>query len=303
MAAGAGMTEVQGHFVKTFEANSIFLAQQRYSKFRSRVTEKTPGPTDKHSFRTVQKRAGALNTRASLGLNAGKRPATVFEDTVYGERTVSTSSYDTADSFSKPDLNRMLEDTSSILYTQMTAQMARKFDSVIVTALYATVSDSNSGTYAFGATGTSPTTGDGLSPISLPLVLQMLEAFNLDDVDPDEEKFIAVSPKAITTLLQEQKYTSTDYANAHALMAGKLIENWCGFTWVMSNLLTGEAAGEKYYPAWTRDSMGLLVLEDITFESGKSPMNKFDTIVMLRADFGAVRIQDEKVKRLRCLES
>lgn len=302
MAAGAGMTEVQGHFVKTFEANSIYLAQQRYSKFRSRVTEKTPGPTDKHSFRTVTKR-GAVNDRANVGLNAGKRPATVFEDTVYGERVVTSTSHDTADSFSKPDLNRMLEDTSSILYTQMTAQMARKFDSVLVAAMYAQALDSNAGTYDFGASGTSPTTGDGANPISLPLVLQMLEAFNLDDVDPDEEKFIAVSPKAVTALLQEQKYTSTDYANAHALMAGKLIENWCGFTWVMSNLLTGEAAGEKYYPAWTRDAMGLLVLEDITFESGKSPMNKFDTIVMLRADFGAVRIQDEKVKRLRCSEA
>jgi hypothetical protein len=303
MAAGAGMTEVQGHFIKTFEANSIYLVQQRYSKFRSRVTEKTPGPTDKHSFRTVAKRAGALNDRANVGLNAGKRPATVFEDTIYGERGVQATSRNTADSFSKPDLNRMLEDTSSILYTQMTAQMARKFDSVIEAAFYAQVTDAAGGTYDFGVSGTNPTVGDGAAGISLPLVLQLLEAFNLDDVDPDEEKFLAVTPKAVTALLQEQKYTSTDYANAHALMAGKLVESWCGFTWVMSNLLTGPQAGQKYHPAWTRDAMGLLVLEDVTFESGKSPMNNFDTIVQLRADFGAVRIQDEKVKRLFVAEA
>jgi hypothetical protein len=303
MAAGAGMTEVGAHNIRTYETNSIYLVQQRYSKFRSRVTEKTPGPTEKHSFRTVSQRAGAINDRANVGLNAGKRPATVFEDTVYGERVVVSTSRSTADSFSKPDLNRMLEDTSSVLYTQMTAQMARKFDTVLEAAFYAQALDTAGGTYDFGASGTLPTNGNGADPIALASVLTSLESFNLDNVDPDEEKFIAVTPKAVTSLLQEPKYTSVDYANAKALMSGKLVEQWCGFTWVMSNLLTGPVAGQKYYPQWTRDAMGLLVLEDITFESGKSPMNQFDTIVMLRADFGAVRIQDEKVKRLHCSEA
>lgn len=303
MAAGAGMTEVGSHFVKTFESNSIYLSQQKLSKFRSRVTMKTPGPTEKHSFRTVAPREGAVNDRASVGLNAGKRPATVFEDTIYGERVVTSTPRDTADSFSKPDLNRMLENTQSVLYTQMVPQMNRKFDAVVLDAMYGEARDTKDGTYAFGATGTTPTIGTGAEILTLDNVLSGLEAFGLDDVDDDEEKFIMVSPKAVSALLKEPKYTSVDYANAKALQGGKLVESWCGFTWMKANFLTGAEAGRKYYPMWTRDAVGVLLLQDIQFQSGPSPMNKFDTIVMLDMDFGAVRIQDEKVKRLHCSEA
>lgn len=298
MAAG----DTSQHFVRTYEANSISMMQQRLSKFRSKITEKWPGPTEKHSFRFSKPRTAALTARANVGVVAGKRTATTFHDQEYGEKVASSTFKSEADSYSKPDLNRLLEDTGSVLYRELLPQVARQVDDDIIAALYAVANDTAGNNYAFGATGTDPTIGDGTGAFGLDMVLDMGKAFATDDVDGDETKFFCVSPDGVKKLLSEDKYSSVDYANARALQGGKLVEDWCGFTWFMSNRLTGEAAGTKYYPAFTRGGVGALWLQDVKFDSGVSPMNSFDTIVQVSVDMGAVRIQEELVKRVYVLE-
>jgi hypothetical protein len=295
------VNEVMNHFVKTFESNAIHLVQQKFSKFRSRVTEKSPGATSSHSFRVVDVR-GAMTDRANVGANAGKRPNTNFSDTVYNDRVVVSTPKNTADSFSKPDIKRMLEDPKSEIYRAMVPQVGRTFDDVINTAFFANALDTIGTANAFGAVGTTPTVGGAAIAFSLSLVADLLEGFNTDEVDPDEEKFLAVSPAAVTAMLLEPKATSVDYVNARALMSGKVVDGYMGFTWIMSNRLTHPVAGQTYCPAWTRDSMGLLVLQDIVTDIGESPTQQFDTIIQLSIDIGATRIQDKKVKRIHFLE-
>lgn len=295
------VNEIMNHFVKTFESNAIHLVQQRYSKFRSRVTEKSPGATDKHSFRVVDAR-GAMTDRANVGANAGKRPATNYADTVYNDRVVVSTPKNTADSFSRPDMKRMLEDPQSEIYKAMVPQVGRTYDDVINTAFFAAAQDTAGNNTAFGATGTTPTVGGAAIAFSLSLVADLLEAYNTDEVDPDEEKFLAISPAAVTAMLLEPKATSVDYVNARALMSGRIIDGYMGFTWIMSNRLTHPVAGQTYCPSWTRDSMGLLVLQDIVTDIGQDPSKQFDTTVQLSIDIGAVRIQEKKVKRIHFLE-
>lgn len=295
------VNEIMNHYVKTFEANAIHLVQQKYSKFRSKVTEKSPGATEKHSFRVVDAR-GAMSDRSNVGANAGKRPATNYSDTVFNDRVCLSTPKNTADSFSKPDMKRMLEDPQSEIYKAMVPQVGRTFDDVINTAFFASALDSAGNSTAFGATGTTPTVGGAANAFDLQDVVDLLQAFNSDDVDPDEEKFFAVSPAAISKLLVEPKATSVDYVNAKALMGGMVVQGWMGFTWIMSNRLTIPATTQRYLPAWTRDSMGLLVLSDINVEIGKDPSKQFDTTVQIDIDIGAVRIQEKKVKRVHILE-
>lgn len=294
------VNEIQNHYIRTFEANAIHLVQQKASKFRSRVTEKG-ATTEKHSFRVVDAR-GAMVDRGGVGTNAGKRPATNFSDTVFNDRVVTSTPKNTADSYSKPDLERMLEDPQSEIYKAMVPQVGRTFDDVINTAFFANALDTLGTVNAFGAVGTAPTVGGAAVAFSLSLCVDLLEAFNTDEVDPDEEKFLAVSPAAVSAMLLEPKATSADYVNARALMSGKVVEGYMGFTWIMSNRLTHPVAGQTYCPAWTRDSMGLLVLQDILLDVGKSPTQQFDTIVQVSIDIGATRVQDKKVKRIHFLE-
>ena len=296
------VNELSNHFVKTFEANVIHLVQQKTSKLRRTVTEKNPGPTEKHSFRTVSAR-GAMTKRTNVGANAGKRTATPFADTVYNDRACFTDEYGTADSFSAAEVRRQIDDPQSKLTTAMAAQIGRQFDDVIIAALFANAPDSAGNANAHPAANQL---GGAAEAPSFDLVRAVREAVLEKDVDPEEEVFFVVSPNFVTELLSDAKATSFDYANGKALMSGGIVSGWMGFTWITSNRLTKAVAGppaQVYGAAYTRDAMGLLVLKELEANIDKDPGTWFDTIVQVSCDIGATRIQDEKVFRVHYLET
>jgi hypothetical protein len=294
--------EIQNHFIKTFESNVIHLAQQKFSKLRRTVTEKSPGPTEKHSFRVVDAR-GAMTARTNVGANAGKRPATPFADTVFNDRACFSAPYGTADSYSQADVLRMIQSPESDLTIAQAKQVGRTFDDIIIAALFANAPDSAGNANAHPAG--NQLGGAAIAP-SFALVKGVRERALESDIDPDEQMFFVVSPNFVMALLDDVKATSFDYANAKALMGGNLVEGWMGFTWIVSNRLTKALVGppaQMYGAAYTKDAMGLLVLSDGKTEIGKDPGQWFDTTVQTTVDIGAVRIQDKKVFRVHYLES
>lgn len=296
------VNEIQNHFIRTFESNVIHLVQQKTSKLRRTVTEKTPGPTEKHAFRVVGA-GGALTARANVGANAGKRPATSFEDTVYNDRVASPAHYGKADSFSRAEVLRMITDPQSVLTQKHAAMVGRTFDDVIITALFGNAPDSAGNANAHPA---GSQLGSAVTAPSFDLVRLVREAAGEKEIDPEEEMFFVVSPNFVSALLNDAKATSFDYANAKALMNGGMVQGWMGFTWIVSNRLTKPVAGppaQVYCAAYTKDAMGLITLQDATADVGKDPGTWFDTVVQTTVDIGAVRIQDDKVLRVHILET
>lgn len=296
------VNEIQNHYVRTFESNVIHLVQQKTSKLRRAVTEKKPGASEKHAFRVVGAR-GAMSARANVGANAGKRTATPYTDTVYNDRVAISQVYGTADSYSKADLVRMLEDPQSVLTAAMAAQVGRTYDDVIIAALFAAANDSAGNANAFPAG--NQLGGAAVAP-DFSLVKTVRESILEKDIDPDEEVFLVVSPNFVTNLLTDAKATSVDYANGKALQAGGIVQGWMGFTWIVSNRLTKPVAGppaQVYGAAFTKDAMGLLILDEGSADVGKNPAAWFDTTVQMQCDIGSVRIQDDKVFRVHYLET
>jgi hypothetical protein len=296
------VNEISNHFVRTFESNVIHLVQQSTSKLRRTVTEKSPGPTEKHAFRVVGK-GGALTARAGVGTIAGKRTPTSFEDTIYNDRVAISQPYAKADSYSQAEVLRMITDPESVMVKKHAAMVGRTFDDVIVTALFGNAPD---GTGAANAHPVANQLGGAAIAPSFALVKSVREAALEKDIDPDEEMFFVVSPNFAMTLLDDPKATSYDYANAKALMSGSVVQGWMGFTWMVSNRLTKALVGppaQIYAAAYTKDAMGLLMLQDIHTDVDKDPGTWFDTVVQTSIDIGAVRIQDDKVFRVHYLES
>lgn len=294
--------ELTNHFIKTFEANVIHLVQQKTSKFRRAVTEKSPGPTDKHAFRVVGP-GGTMTARTNVGKVAGKRTATPFDDTDYNDRVVSAVHYGIADSYSKAEMLRMLTDPASVLTVKHAAMVGRTYDDVILAALFATAYDSagNSGAHPAGSQ-----VGGATQVFNFDFVKSVREAMLEKEIDPDEEIFMAVTPNAVSQLLDDPQATSADYTNGKALMSGGVIQGWMGFTWLVSNRLEKAVAGppaQRYGAAFTRDAVGLLVLQDAQTDVGQDPGTWFDWVAMTTVDIGAVRIQDEKCFRVHYLES
>lgn len=295
------VNEISTHFVKTFEANVIHLLQQKTSKLRRTVTEKHPGPSEKHSFRVVDAR-GTMQDRVNVGANAGKRAPTPYSDTVYNDRVCGSTRKGTADSFSRAEAQRMIEEPQSVVTTAMAAQVGRTFDDVIIAALFANALDT------LGTINAHPAAmqiGGAAEAPSFALVRKARRVMLEKEIDPSEEIFFVVSPGFISVLLDDPKATSFDYANAKALMAGEIVQGWMGFTWITTNRLTKPVAGpppQVYGAAYTRDAIGLLVLEDLHVETGKDAGSWFDTTIQIECDIGAVRIQDNKVLRVHYLD-
>lgn len=297
MALGTlAVNEPLTHAIKTFEQNVIFLVEQKTSKLRTTVTERSPGGTVAHSFRVTAPRTGALQAKANQGVNAGKRQATVYEDTVYNDRVAVPAAKYTADSYEWDDAMRMMMDPQSLLTRQMASQLGRGIDDIIIAAFHATAIDT-AGTagLVFPAANTFGTGAD----LTLANVLDLNERMLAADIDPDEEKFLVVCPSAVTAMLNETKLTSSDYVNFKALAGNGNVDNILGFRWIVSNrLAAGGAGGRKYAMAYSRDSMGLLITKNPFVEAGKDPSTQFSTSVMAAMELGAVRIQDDKVWRI-----
>jgi hypothetical protein len=300
------VTEMMNHFVKTFESNVIHLVQQKYSKLRRTVTERSPGPTEKHAFRVVGK-GGDMTSRATassaaVGADAWKRTATPWADTAYDDRVVVPAHYGCADSFSEAEVQRMLTNPASIVTQKHAAQVGRQIDDVIITAAFAAALDSagNSNSHPAGSQ-----VGGATQAFDFDFVKLIRESMLEKDIDPDEEIFMVVSPNAVSQLLAEPQATSADYASMKALMGGNVVQGWMGFSWIISNRLTDASptSAQRYGIAYTRDAIGLLMLQDARTKVGEDPGTWFDTTILTTVDLGAVRIQDEKCFRVHYLES
>ena len=296
------VNEISNAFVKTYEANVLHLVQQKTSKLRRTVTEKSPGPTISHSFRVVSAR-GAMTARTGVGTVAGKRTATPYSDTVFNDRICGSTPLGTADSFSHAEALRLITEPQSVLTQAQALQTGRQFDDTIVAALFASAADNAGNANAFPAA--NQLGGVAVAP-SFSLVAQVRESALEADIDPDEEMFFVCSPNFAVALLSDAKATSIDYANARALMGGSIVQGWMGFTWIPTNRLTKPVAGppaQVYGAAYTKDAIGMLVLQDVKVDVGQNPAAWFDTTIQTSIDIGCVRIQDAKVFRVHYLET
>lgn len=296
------VNEINTHYVKTFEGNVSHLVQQKTSKLRRTVMERSPGSTSSHAFRVVDAR-GAMTAKTS-GTNAAKRPATPYSNTVFNDRLAVPVAYGTADSFEWDDVVRMITDPQSALTTAMAAQIGRTFDDVIITAALATATDTM-GTAGLTLPVAQQLGGAAVAP-NFSLIQSVREAILEKDIDPDEEVFLVISPNFVANLLSDAKATSVDYINGKSLMAGGIVQGWMGFTWIPSNRLTKAVVGppaQIYGLAYTKDAMGLVVNKDVFVEIGKDPGQSFSTTVYAGVDIGAVRVQDSKLFRVHYLET
>lgn len=294
------VNEISQHEKRTYEDNLIHLVQQKYSRLRRTVTEKSTAAKD-HTFRVVAPRGAASDK--PTGTNAAKRRATPYSDTVYNNRVGIPAPFDTADSFEWDDVVRGIAEPASTLTTAMAMQMGRKIDDKIITALFGNAVDTEANVTAFPAT---QQLGGAAQAPTVAFVRGIREAVLEKEIDPDEQCFFVCSPNFVMTLIDDPKVSSSDYATGQALMKGGMAQGWMGFDWILTNRLTKPVVGppaQVYGAVYTKDAMGLLVNKEIFSEIGKDPGASFSTTVYVAGDMGAVRVQDEKVFRVHYLET
>ena len=181
--------------------------------------------------------------------------------------------------------------------------MRRVIDDELFDAAERLADDGNGGTVAFPA---SQEIGDGTSSITFDIVTEVSEIFMNNDIDPDMEKVMFISPAQARKLLQLTEATSGDYNALKPLTSKGYIESWMGYTWVVStrlNLGTTLGAGTVNCLAMTRKALGLQVNQDVNAKVAQDPTISFAWRIYCEATFGAVRVEDEHVVKIDLTET
>jgi len=272
-------------YIEQYKKNVILLAQQKGSKQRTTVNT-----TDVKGRSSYVEAIGSVDVEPITTRHA----ATPILDTPFERRQLLLEDFAWGDMIDDVDRIRMLIDPTSTYIKAAGYAFGRKMDNVINTALL--------GPARAGMTGSSTVilpasqkVGNS-SDISLDLatLLEIKSIFDNNDVDPDQEKYILISPTQLTTLLSETEVTSSDYVTVKALVQGQ-IDSYLGFKFIMTNRLELDGDDKRHCIAYTKDALTLGIGLNPRVEMAKDPGRSFNLQIYMAMSLGAVRVEEKKV--------
>jgi hypothetical protein len=278
-------------FVNQFSSNIQMLSQQMGSLLRNAVDVETVNG-EKAFFDQVGSAAAVLRTT--------RHADTPLIDTPHSRRMVTMSDYEYADLIDDQDKVRLLVDPTSTYARAAAAAMGRAMDDVIISAAL--------GTSLTGKDGTTSTPFDsnnqiavGGAGLTLAKLIEAKEILDSNDVDPSIPRYIAVSPKQITNLLDDPEVTSADYNTVRALVKGEL-DTYVGFKFVTTNRLGLDGSGDRRCFAWAMDGIKLAVGKEPTARIDERADKSYATQVYYCMSVGATRMEEAKVVEILCDE-
>jgi hypothetical protein len=277
-------------YVQTYERIVRQLAQQMDSRLRRYVTERGTGGINHNWERLASVDASKKETRLQV---------TPVVDAVWSRRVSLAQTWDVGDSTEQEDVVQMIVDPNSNLAYGQGMAMKRAFDDSIIVAATGTALDGDGATNALPA---SQIVGDYTGVISLDVVTQVTEIFLDNDIDPSEQKVFVIGPNQQRTLLQIAEATNNEYARK-ALQDRGIVENWMGYTWIVSTRLLHPIAGQTTCFAMTKRALGLQVNRDISARIAEDPSISFAWRIYCFATFGTVRVEDEHLVQFSALNA
>jgi hypothetical protein len=283
--------EITTAFVNQFSSNIQMLSQQMGSLLRNAVDVETVNG-EKAFFDQVGSAAAVLRTT--------RHADTPLIDTPHSRRMVTMSDYEYADLIDDQDKVRLLVDPTSTYARAAAAAMSRAMDDVIIAAAF--------GTSLTGKDGTTSTPFDsnnsiavGASGLSLAKLLEAKEILDSNSVDPSIPRYIAVSPKQITNLLDDPEVTSADYNTVRALVKGEL-DTYVGFKFITTNRLPVDGSNDRRVFAWAMDGIKLAIGKEPTARIDERADKSYATQVYYCMSVGATRMEEAKVVEIICDE-
>lgn len=292
--------------VQQFSDNLIMLSQQKGSRLRDAVTSKVITGNAAYFER--------LGPTEVL-LRTSRHSQSPQVDTAHSRRMVTINSYEWGDTIDKQDEIRILINPEGAYSMNAAYAFGRKMDDLIIAA----------------ATGNSTSVssslpnGDNRTNVALPAgqtidddfgttdsnltVAKLIEARRIlakNDVDENEPLTIVVNASAIASLLNTTQVTSSDYNTVQALVKGN-INTFMGFNFVRTERLLGTADGTDADPklvlVMAKSGMGLAIGRDVQVRVAERADLSFATYVYGSMDIGAVRIEEEKVVAIQCVQA
>lgn len=277
---------VENVYIQTYEATVRHLAQQGIARLRPWTMEKSV-QSEAHNWER-------LGTQEAVEKTA-RLVATPEQDYPFSRRVSVPSTYHTGDTTEPEDIVQVLIDPNSNIAQAQAKAMRRAQDDRIIEAA---VGDSRDGDGNAVTFDTDQNIGDGSAAINFDIVTETTEKFMDNDIDPDEEKVMVVSPRQARKLLQLTEATSGDYNAVRPLTSKGYIESWMGYSWVVSTRLQSPAADQEYCFAMSKKAIGFQMNKDIWVRVAEDPTVSFAWRIYAADTCGAIRVEDEHLVRL-----
>jgi hypothetical protein len=285
-------TQITTAFVNQFSSNVQMLSQQMGSLLRNAVDVETVNG-EKAFFDQVGSAAAVLRT--------SRHADTPLIDTPHSRRMVTMSDYEYADLIDDQDKVRLLVDPTSTYSRAAAAAMGRAMDDVIISAALGTAltgKDGSTSTAFATATNQIAASATGLT---LAKLIQAKEILDAGDVDPSIPRYIAVSPKQITNLLNSTTVTSSDFNTVKALAMGE-INSFVGFNFIVTNRLGVDGSSARRVFAWAMDGIKVAVGREPTARIDERSDKSYATQIYYAMTLGATRMEEKKVVEVLCTE-
>jgi hypothetical protein len=308
--------QVDQAFVQQYRDNAVHLAQQVKSRLEGCVRRDPDIVGANYYF----ERFGAT----AIQFKSSRHSPTPLISTPQSRRRVTMSTAQWADAIDNDDKKKTLVDLESNYMKAARAAFNRFKDQLIISAasgssysgqdgqtsvsfpsgqLIADTSLNNTNTIESGTTDSGH-----MSPQRL---LKIGRLFAINDVDPDEERFLAVAARQIwDDLLRYVTVGSADYNTLKALAAGA-IDSYAGFKIIMSNLLllaggtdvygnavsviSGATTGDRYDIAFARAGLGFAMNYDVIAKVAEDPGLSYSLRPYMEISAGATRIEEARV--------
>ena len=284
-------TQVTTAFVQQFGSNVELLSQQMGSRLRSAVSEESV-TGEKAFFDQIGSTSAQKRT--------SRHGDTPIMETPHSRRMVTMDEYEWADLIDSADKVRLLADPTSAYARSAANAMGRSMDDVIIAAATGSASTGKS-----GSTSTALPAGNivahGSADMTVAKLLSAKKILDEADVDPSIKRYIVVAPAQIEALLGITSVTSSDFNTVKALAQGE-INSFLGFEFITSTRLA-VASDIRTCFAWAEDGIKMGVGKDIVSKIDERADKSYSTQVYYCAQFGATRMEEDKVVSILCDES
>jgi hypothetical protein len=293
--------QVDAALVQAYRANVELKFQQMGSRLRHAVRVESQNAEFEFYDRIGPVDAIEVTNRHS---------DTPLVSTPHDRRRVGFRDFDWADLIDNRDKLRMLADPTSAYVTNAVMALSRAQDDVIIQAAF--------GTAYTGKTGSTLVTFPAASEIAVNYVEAGSAAnsnltvgklrrarYLLDKaevtIEGQHDLFIALDPSQIQSLLRTTEVTNADYNTVKALVNGE-VDTFMGFKFIRSNRLT-VASNIRDIVCWERQGLLLAVGQEIKVDVGPRRDKRNSIQVYVCGSFGATRMWEEKVIRIKCDET
>lgn len=293
--------EVPTAHKQQYNDNITHLLQQQGTKLRSCVRDETQqGKRESHD------RIGPTEAQEL----EGRHSDTPLTSTPHDRRWVTATPAVFNDLVDEADKLRTITDPTNPYAQNAVFALGRRYDRLIINAADGLAYYGEHGTDSVALPASQYIDVDYVesgSPAATGLTIGKLrrarEMFDNAEVDEDEDQFIAVTGTQVNDLLRTTEVTSADYNTVRALVAGKINE-FMGFKFKrISNKILKKIGANRRVVAWPKSGLLLSRLQDITTRIDERRDKNYSTQVYARNDAGAVRMEEEKVIVIDCLES